>query len=261
MKEYKQYCKGTKKAINKQVDGEINVQNLLNKANNYYLNNNYSEAKEVLETIISVSPNLQEPYLILSQIYEDEQNEEKSLFFLMLAAQSSGGDKNIWIKCCNLNKKLKNYRQAEYCITRALKLDKKNLYILYERGALNEELGDIFKAIKIYTILLKLYPNYDILLHILMLCERTQSYDKAINIFEDFYDTLPSKNKIESIVFLYGFYIKHKKYKNGYLFYKNKISQSKDPYIIEMISNNSLFKLKKLFCFLYLSINISNYIN
>jgi len=255
MKEYKQYCKGTKKAINKQVEGEINVENLLNKANNYYLNNNYSEAKEVLETIISVSPNLQEPYLILSQIYEDEKNEEKSLFFLMLAAQSSGGDKNIWIKCCNMNKKLKNYRQAEYCITRALKLDKKNLYILYERGALNEELGDIFKAIKIYTILLKLYPNYDILLHILMLCERTQSYDKAINIFEDFYDSLPSKNKIESIVFLYGFYIKHKKYKNGYLFYKNKISQSKDPYIIDMISNNSLFKLKKLFCFLYLSIN------
>ena len=258
MKEYKQYCKSTKKAINKQVDGEINVQNLLIKANNYYLNNNYSEAKEVLETIISVSPNLQEPYLILSQIYEDEKNEEKSLFFLMLAAQCSGGDKNIWIKCCNLNKKLKNYRQAEYCITRALKLDKKNLYILYERGSLNEELGDIFKAIKIYTILLKLYPNYDILLHILMLCERTQSYDKAINIFEDFYDTLPSKNKIESIVFLYGFYIKHKKYKNGYLFYKNKISQSKDPYIIEMISNNSLFKLKKLFCFLYLSINNNN---
>ena len=258
MKEYKQYCKSTKKAINRQVDGEINVQNLLIKANNYYLNNNYSEAKEVLETIISVSPNLQEPYLILSQIYEDEKNEEKSLFFLMLAAQCSGGDKNIWIKCCNMNKKLKNYRQAEYCITRALKLDKKNLYILYERGSLNEELGDIFKAIKIYTILLKLYPNYDILLHILMLCERTQSYDKAINIFEDFYDTLPSKNKIESIVFLYGFYIKHKKYKNGYLFYKNKISQSKDPYIIEMISNNSLFKLKKLFCFLYLSINNNN---
>ena len=258
MKEYKQYCKSTKKAINKQVDGEINVQNLLIKANNYYLNNNYSEAKEVLETIISVSPNLQEPYLILSQIYEDEKNEEKSLFFLMLAAQCSGGDKNIWIKCCNMNKKLKNYRQAEYCITRALKLDKKNLYILYERGALNEELGDIFKAIKIYTILLKLYPNYDILLHIIMLCERTQNYDKAINIFEDFYDTLPSKNKIESIVFLYGFYIKHKKYKNGYLFYKNKISQSKDPYIIEMISNNSLFKLKKLFCFLYLSINNNN---
>jgi tetratricopeptide (TPR) repeat protein len=90
----------------------------------------------------------------------------------MLAAQSSGGDKNIWIKCCNYNKKLKNYRQAEYCITRALKLDKKNLYILYERGALNEELGDIFKAIRIYTVLLKLYPNYDILLHIIILYER-----------------------------------------------------------------------------------------
>ena len=83
MKEYKQYCKSTKKAINKQVDGEINVQNLLIKANNFYLNNNYSEAKEVLETIISVSPNLQEPYLILSQIYEDEKNEEKRIKELM----------------------------------------------------------------------------------------------------------------------------------------------------------------------------------
>ena len=261
MKEYKQYCKGIRKAIHKQVDGEINVQDLLNKANNYYLNNNYQEAKEVLETIISVSPNLQEPYLILSQIYEDEKNDEKSLFFLMLAAQSSRGDKDIWIKCCNYNKKLRNYRQAEYCITRALKLDKNNLYILYERGALNEELGDIFKAIKIYIVLLKLYPNYDILLHILMLYERTKNYEKAMNLFEEFYDKLQSKNKIEAIVFLYSFYIKHKQYYKGYLFYINKISISKDPNIIEMIANNSLFKLKKLFCFLYLSINKNNEID
>ena len=255
MKEYKEYCKGIKKSINKHVDGEINVQELLSRANNYYLNNNYQEAKEVLETIISVSPNLQEPYLILSQIYEDEKNDEKSLFFLMLAAQSSKGDKNIWIKCCNYNKKLRNYRQAEYCITRALKLDKNNLYILYERGALNEELGDIFKAIRIYTVLLKLCPNYDILLHVLMLYERTKNYEKAINLFEEFYDKLQSKNQIEAIVFLYGFYLKYKKYYQAYLFYKNKISLSKDQNIIEMISNNSLFKLKKLFIFLYLSIN------
>ena len=255
MKEYKQYCKGLKKAINKQVDGEINVQDLLIKANNYYINNKCQEAKEVLETIISVSPNLEEPYLILSQIYEEEKDDEKCLFFLMLAAQCSRGDKNIWIKCCNYNKKLGNYRQAEYCITRALKLDKKNLFILYERGLLNEELGDIFKAIRIYTVLLSLYPNYEILLHIFMLCERTQNYDKAITIFEDFYDKLPSKNKIEAIIFLYGLYIKQKKFLKGYEFYKNKISLSKDCIILEMISSNSLFKLKKLFCELYLSIN------
>ena len=265
MKEYKQYCRGIKKAINKHIDGEINIHDLLNKANNYYVNNNYQEAKDVLETIISVSPNLQEPYLILSQIYEEEKNDEKSLFFLMLAAQSSGGDKNIWIKCCNYNKKLKNYRQAEYCITRALKLDKHNLYILYERASLNEELGDIFKAIRIYTVLFKLYPNYDILLHIFMLCERTQNTDKAIKLFEDFYDKLQSKNKIEAIIFLYMYYIKYKKYYKGYQLYHNKLSLSTEPDIIEMISNNSLFKLKKLFCYLYLSINenndISNEIN
>ena len=81
MKEYKQYCKGIKKAINKQIEGEINVQDLLIQANNLYLNSNYPKAKEVLETIISVYPNMQEPYLILSQIYEEEKNDEKSLFF------------------------------------------------------------------------------------------------------------------------------------------------------------------------------------
>ena len=258
MKEYKQYRKELKKAIKRQIDGEINVQDLLNRANNCYFNNNYEEAKEVLETVISISPNLQEPYLILSQIYEEEKNDEKSLFFLMLAAQSSGGDKNIWIKCCYYNKKLGNYRQAEYCITRALKLDKKNLFILYERAALNEELGDIFKAIRIYTVLLRLYPNYDILLHVLMLCERAQSHEKAINLFEEFYDKLQGKNKISAIILLYGLYLKHKKYLKGYLLYKNKLSLSKDSNIIEMISDNSLFKLKKLFCFLYLSINNTN---
>ena len=258
MKEYKQYCKGIKKTIIRHIEGEINIQELLNQANNYYLNDNYEEAKKVLETIISVSPNLQEPYLILSQIYEEEKNDEKSLFFLMLAAQSSGGDKNIWIKCCNYNKKLKNYRQAEYCITRALKLDKKNLYILYERASLNEELGDIFKAIKIYTVILKLYPNYDILLHILILYERTQNYDKAINLFEEFYDKLKNKNKIEAVIFLYGFYLKHKKYDRGYQFFENKLSLSKDSDILEMITSNSLFKLRKLFCYLYL--NLTNFI-
>ena len=261
MKEYKQYCKGIKKAINKQMDGEINVQDLLNQANNFYLNNEYSKAKEVLETIISVFPNLQEPYLILSQIYEEEKNDEKSLFFLMLAAQSSGGDKNIWIKCCNLNKKLKNYRQAEYCITRALKLDKKNLYILYERGVLNEELGDIFKAIRIYKYILKLYPNYDLLLHIIILYERTQNYEKALSLFEEMFDKLPKENKIEAIIFLYDFYLKHKEYKKGYLFYNKDIFKLKkeDPNIFNIIINNSNFKIKKLYCFLYLSISGEKY--
>ena len=228
MKEYKQYCKGIKKAINKQIEGEINVQDLLIQANNLYLNSNYPKAKEVLETIISVYPNMQEPYLILSQIYEEEKNDEKSLFFLMLAAQSSGGDKNIWIKCCNYNKKLKNIRQAEYCITRALKLDKKNLYILYERGALNEELGDIFKAIRIYTVLLKLYPNYDILLHIIILYERTQNYEKAIKLFEDFFDKLPRENKLKAVIFLYELYLKYKEYLKGYNFYEKNIMELKE---------------------------------
>ena len=258
MKEYKQYCKGIKKAINKHVEGELNVQDLLRQANNYYLNNDYPKAKEVLETIISVYPNLQEPYLILSQIYEEEKNDEKSLFFLMLAAQSSGGDKNIWIKCCNYNKKLKNYRQAEYCITRALKLDKKNLYILYERGALNEELGDIFKAIRIYTVLLKLYPNYDILMHIIILYERINNYEKAMNLLEEFFDKLPKENKINAVIYLYEFYLKYKEYKKGYIFYQKNIDiklKEKDRDLFDNINNNSNFKLKKLFCFLYLSFN------
>jgi len=260
MKEYKQYCKGIKKAINKQVDGEINIQDLLNQANNLYLNNDYPKAKEVLETIISIFPNLQEPYLILSQIYEEEKNDEKSLFFLMLAAQSSGGDKNIWIKCCNFNKKLKNYRQAEYCITRALKLDKKNLYILYERGALNEELGDIFKAIRIYKLILKIYPNYDILLHIIILYERTQNYEKAISLFEETFDKLPKENKVEAVIFLYDFYLKYKEYKKGFFFFKKNILKlkEKEPEVFDIIIKNSNFKLKKLFCLLYLSIDKQN---
>ena len=256
MKEYKQYCKGIRKSLNNNADGEMNIQDLLNQANNLYLNNEYAKAKEVLEKIISVYPNLQEPYLILSQIYEEEKNDEKSLFFLMLAAQSSGGDKNIWIKCCNYNKKLKNYRQAEYCITRALKLDKKNLYILYERGALNEELGDIFKAIRIYKLILKLYPNYDILLHIIILYERTENFEKAMTLFEEVFDKLPKENKLEAIIFLYGFYLRHKEYKKGYLFYQRNILKlkEKEPQIFNSIVNNSNFKLKKLFCWLYLGL-------
>ena len=55
----------------------------------------------------------------------------------MLAAQLSS-DKEMWIRCSKLNFKLKNYQQSEYCMTRASQLDKNNIYILYERGYLNE---------------------------------------------------------------------------------------------------------------------------
>ena len=248
MKEYKQYCKGIKKSTRKEIDGEVNVQELLQKANNYYLNDNYKDAKEVLETIITVEPSLQEPYLLLSQIYEEEKNDENSLFFLMLAAQSSKGDKDIWVKCCNYNKKLKKFRQAEYCITRALKLDKKNIYILYERGALNEELGYIYKAIKIFTVLFNIYPNNDILYHVIKLCEKVNNVDKGIELFEKYFNKL--KNKIEGILFVYDVYLKHKKFLKGKEFYENSLLINTDAQIQNMIKNNCEFKLKKNFCYL-----------
>ena len=183
LSEFKKYYKFKKKHSN----NNSNIKNLLQQANNFYLSNDFENAEEILKKIITISPNLKEPYQILSEIYSEKNDLKKSLFYLMLAADISKGDKEIWLKCCALNKKLRNFQQAEYCITRALKLDKNNLIILYERASINEELGDVYKAIKIFRNFLNLYCDVEILLHTCELYVKINKNLECVELIEEFF--------------------------------------------------------------------------
>ena len=258
MTEYKNYYKNTKRNLKSKVKSmqspsadpnSINVEELLNKANNYYLSNRHAEAIEILHQIISASPVLQEPFQILSLIHEEQGDKEKALSFLMLAAQVSNGDKDIWIRCANFNRDIGNLQQAEYCITRALKLDKKNIFILYERGVLNEEIGNLHKAARIYETLLSLYAQLEILIHTAHIYEKVNNYEKGIKLLEDYYEKV--NKKMQCLLMLFDFYVKSGEYERGVKMYNTLIQKGKE---YENATNNSNFQIKRLFCFLYIAL-------
>ena len=253
LNEFKKYYKYKKKNSHSHSQQHENIKHLLQQANNYYLSNNFDQAEDILKKIITISPNLKEPYQILSEIYNEKNDLKKSLFYLMLAADISKGDKDIWLKCCALNKKLKNYQQAEYCITRALKLDKNNLIILYERASLNEELGDVYKAIKIFKNFLNLYPDIEILLHTCNLYVKINKNLECVELIEEFYDKVKNKNNFNNnnncfsvlINYLYFLYINNNMFEKGIKFYNEKIKKNNKNIDI---NNNNNFIIKLNLC-------------
>jgi len=253
MTEYKQYFKYThkyQKKIQNKKEGEINIPELLSQANSMYLSNQYDEAISILHQIITHSSDLQEPYQVLSLIYQEKGDIAKALDFLMLAAELSHGESEIWIRCANLNKKIKNLHQAEYCLTRALKVEKFNTYLLYERAVILEELGQLKKAAKIYEKILRISPNPEILIHISQIYEKLNLIDKSIEVLQSNYESLSRKMKV--LYKLFDMYIKYEKYLQGFYFYQTVVSYSNDNYNYQ---NISYVKLRYLFCCLELSMS------
>ena len=252
-KEYKDYYKSNKKNLKKKIkqnsNSEININELLNEANSLYVNNKLDEAIEILKLIITKDANLQEPFQLLSLIYNEKGLVKEELDFLMLAAQLSS-DKEMWIRCSKLNSKLKNYQQAEYCMTRALQLDKNNIYILYERGYLNEILGNLYKANKIYEKILSIYCNSDILIHVCQIYGKLQKLDYAILIIEKYYSKI--QKKLQVLILLFDLYLKTKNYEKGIKTYNNILLKQNNDY--DNVICNSNFQLKRLFCFIYICV-------
>ena len=215
---------------------------MLNDAMNLYLSSNYEEAINYLHEIIRLSPELPEPYHHLSLIYEKKGELTKALDFLMLSAQLSHGESEIWIRCAYLNKKLNNTQQAEYCITRALKIEKDNPYLLYERAVLQEEMGNIKKAANLYERILKIIPsNSDILIYVSNLFLKLKNNDKAIEILEKNYEK--SNKKYVVLVVLFNLYLTNDKYYEGIVFYERMFINQNDDDIIPPID----LKLRYLF--------------
>jgi tetratricopeptide (TPR) repeat protein len=265
MSDYKKHFKTSHKVerrrmVNK-IDGDVNISDLLAQANNLYINNRYEEAISVLHEIVSLSPELREPYHVLSLIYEERGDIPKALSFLMLAAQLSHGEGELWARCANLNKQIKNLQQAEYCLARAIKVQKNNHYWLYERASILEELGNLRKAAGIYEKLLKLSPNAELLLHISNLNEKLGSFDKSMVVIENNYEK--NSRKLQVLIKLFDLYIKYEKYFRGYEMYlklKNKFLEGNEGNIASNtiinytgLFNNSHIKIRYLFCCLELS--------
>ncbi len=234
----------------KEEDSEIAF--LLSKANSLYLSYNLDDSIKVLHEIIRLDPNIQEVYNLLSLIYEEKKDLKNSIYFLMIAAHLSQSDSEIWIKCFSLNKQINNFPQAEYCISRAVKVEKDNPYYLYEKAIINEELNNFKKAANTYKKLLEISDsNSDILVHTANIYEKVlNNNSKAISLLKSHFFTTSKKLMILNKLFnLYSEYSLFEEivqfYEKNYTHEDENIKKSFDNFAIQIIIKIAYLGIKE----------------
>jgi general transcription factor 3C polypeptide 3 (transcription factor C subunit 4) len=96
------------------------IEQLLGKANQHFIFQEFDEAIEILHDIITKAPGISDPYHVLALIYEEKKEHEKAVNFFMLAAQVTQHDSDLWAKVAHMHKELGHYKEAIYCYSRAL---------------------------------------------------------------------------------------------------------------------------------------------
>ncbi|SOV74640.1 conserved Plasmodium protein, unknown function [Plasmodium sp. gorilla clade G3] len=105
------------------------IEAMMNKANNYYINQNFNECIILLEKVIKKSPCLHDPFHLLGLIYEREyKNLKKAINYYLIAAHLSHGDFLSWYNIIDLCKIAKEYNVVIYCLYKVLKFYKRKKY-------------------------------------------------------------------------------------------------------------------------------------
>ncbi|SCN21638.1 conserved Plasmodium protein, unknown function [Plasmodium berghei] len=132
----------TEKMITSTEPSKMNkeVENLINKANNSYINKNYEECIKLLEQVIKISPDLHDPYHLLGLIYEREyDNLKKAINYYLIAAHLTRNDFLTWYNISNLCKIEKEYNILLYCLYKAMRLYKRKKGKLQKKNNNNKK--------------------------------------------------------------------------------------------------------------------------
>jgi general transcription factor 3C polypeptide 3 (transcription factor C subunit 4) len=116
------------------------LQGLMGEANLCYARGDLEMAKKLCLEIIRQEPAAAEPYITLSQIYENT-DEEKYLQLMLLAAHVNSTAMQ-WSHCGEIFYEKKMLKKASECYSKATRCDPKNLEFRMQKLRILKELGD-----------------------------------------------------------------------------------------------------------------------
>ena len=164
------------------------VNTLLGEANKMYLEKNFDQAIEKCCEAIKVYPENPEPYHLLSVIYEEKGDKRRAVDFLFMETQSNyKSDINSWCKLADSYYKLESYKYAGYCYGRALKCEKNNVTLLFNKAQCYDKLKDARGAIKYYEKIYTLVNGHkEVLMKLGKLYSKVEQQQKAIILMIDY---------------------------------------------------------------------------
>ncbi|XP_018570885.1 general transcription factor 3C polypeptide 3 [Anoplophora glabripennis] len=118
------------------------LKGLMGEANLRYARGDREIAKKMCFEVIRQSPDAYEPYLTLSQMYENT-NLRKCKGFLMLASHLASSNVSIWCRLAEVFQQEGNIMEAVRCYSKAIKYEPKNIWLHKKRIELLEHKGDV----------------------------------------------------------------------------------------------------------------------
>lgn len=120
------------------------VSQLVGEANKLYLEKDFDGAIRICNEAIKIFPENPEPYHLMSVIYEEQKQFERSANFLFMETQLNyKSDITNWWRLADKFFELQIFKNAGYCYGRALKCDKSNINLLFKKAQCYDKLKDI----------------------------------------------------------------------------------------------------------------------
>lgn len=195
------------------------LRGLIGQAKMFMLKKNFNMAIKICINILKECPNASEPFFTLSDIYEQIGDTKKSLETAVIGSSLSSVTSEDWMvlgETCESNNMLP---LTDFCLTKAIQKDKRNLDLHIKRASILEQLGTAKSAMYEYDRLLrKLRPDQKdsiMTLSKLLIVNfvKDNNYDRASNILIHVFSLFPNEIQPEHFVTCLDYLVKTKSYK------------------------------------------------
>lgn len=157
--------KGIKRGLRKPLEPSLEFKALHSDATIAFIAHEYEEAEQLALQAILCNPEMFPAHSLLSEIHMARGDKTKALAALFNGAHTRPRDIQVWLKLAQWtleradNDKLSATRDAIYCYSRVLAVDKTCTAARHKRAAMYRDSGHMGKAAYDYEYLLKQLPH------------------------------------------------------------------------------------------------------
>lgn len=180
-------ARGIKRGLRNPIEPEPEFKALHSQATMAFIANDYDEAETLTLQALQINPEMYPAHSLLSQIHAARGDPDKALVAAWNGAHTRPRDTEMWSRIAGMllardeEHKTTTLRDAIYCYTRIISVDKHNVEARYQRAALNRELGKLKQVVTEYEQLIKYLPHdTTVLRYLAQVCIEMNEPERAL---------------------------------------------------------------------------------
>ncbi|KAG2713980.1 hypothetical protein I3760_03G004500 [Carya illinoinensis] len=206
--------RGRRKGSKNKLSPEIT--RMLGDATLHYAHGCFEEAKSVLHEVIRLAPNLPDPYHTLGLVHNALGDEKKASNFYMISAHLKPKNSSLWKRLLTWSIEQGNIGQANYCLSKAITAEPKDITLRSHRASIHVALGDYQKAAESYEQIYQLnLDNIEALKKGAKLYQKCGQLEHSVRILEDYVKSHPSEADLSVIDLLAAIFMECNSYEKA----------------------------------------------